>query len=58
MEVSNNLISLIKAMCSVLAGAWFTAVWAHGGGVPVHVSRRGCRHSFVSGQERHKGELL
>lgn len=46
------------AVCSVLAGARFAAVWAHGGGVSVHVSRRGCDHSPVPGQERYKGESL
>lgn len=48
--------SLAIAVCAVLARAWSTAVRAHGGGVSVHVGRRGCHYSSVSGQERNKGE--
>ena len=51
-------LSLSLAVCPVLAGAWLTAVWTHGSGVSVHVSGRGRRHSSVSGQECHQGELF
>lgn len=47
-----------SAMCAVLARARPPTVRTHGGGVPVHVSRRGRGHPSVPGQERDEGESL